>query len=156
MIILMGLGLLATAMAIAKLPSLRVFDKSDDIFYNNAMLGIWTYVTQAVSHILSHHESRSLELSIGIIATCIPVLKAPFERVLCQIGSKWSAFGSQSSQSSKTPTGLEGRTAAKTFPQIQTQESTFATRFLYGVGEEEIMESNEESFQVPKNHSDAV
>ncbi|KAF2398790.1 hypothetical protein EJ06DRAFT_496547 [Trichodelitschia bisporula] len=67
---LTGLGLFATAAALIKLLLIKHYVSTVDTLWEAVELGMWEYIEEFV----------------GIIAACIPCLKAPFERLLRKYG----------------------------------------------------------------------
>jgi hypothetical protein len=68
--LLMALGLLCSAAVIPKLISLRAFGSNPDFTYNSQGVVVWS----------------ALEMYLGIIAVCIPVLRNHFEAGLRRLG----------------------------------------------------------------------
>ena len=81
---LMGLGLLASACSIVKVVQIPRLFVTQNPYYDGITTGIFAH----------------LELHLGIIATCIPCLKAPFEDFLRSTGI-WTK-SDQSTQSSRS------------------------------------------------------
>jgi hypothetical protein len=79
---LMGLGLFASATAIVKMALVKDYLISQDPLWDSVSLGLWGYVEQYV----------------GILAACIPTLKAPFEKLLRKVGMLSTQDKSQGSK----------------------------------------------------------
>ncbi|KAK1753323.1 hypothetical protein QBC47DRAFT_348880 [Echria macrotheca] len=67
---LMGLGLFASAASIVKTVMVNRFDTGGDVSANGLAIALWA----------------STESQVGIIAACIPCLRAPFLRLLARTG----------------------------------------------------------------------
>ncbi|KAK5661094.1 hypothetical protein OQA88_10984 [Cercophora sp. LCS_1] len=74
---LMGLGLLASGASIVKTIMIFRLDQDGDASGHGLEIGLWA----------------SIEAQVGIIATCIPCLRAPFLRLLDRLGLRRSHQG---------------------------------------------------------------
>jgi hypothetical protein len=81
---LMGLGLFATAASVVKIFLIKSYANSTDPLWDIVSLGLWGYVEQFA----------------GLIAACVPCLKAPFERFLRRVGLLSTIGGSEPSAKS--------------------------------------------------------
>lgn len=101
---LMALGLLATAATLPKLVSVAKFGFKGDLTYRASDALLWS----------------SLEVNLGIIAACVPTLRAPFETALRRCGwIRSSQIGPELESLEATRTGVKRRdsSALSGFPK---------------------------------------
>ncbi|KAF1816124.1 hypothetical protein P152DRAFT_454362 [Eremomyces bilateralis CBS 781.70] len=87
---LMGLGLIASAASLVKILRTNIMATSQDPIWDLPDLALWAWI----------------ELYLGIMAACIPCLKAPFEKLLKKTGLLTT--GDRSQQSTRTGNQSKG------------------------------------------------
>lgn len=92
-VVLMGLGLIASSASVVKTISLHGYDESDDFAGHGITIALWA----------------STEAQIGIIAACIPTLRGAFLRLLARLGiyTEFPSIVTDNARSSSTWRGHE-------------------------------------------------